>query len=64
MWPQITNPLFIHAQVVERQKELLHQAAMHHLLNEIQPDHPTIIEHLLDGTGDLLITLGGWLKGR
>lgn len=64
MWPQIINPLFTHAQVVERQKELLHQAAVHHLLNVSNADQPTIIEHLLDETGDLLITLGGWLKGR
>lgn len=64
MWPQSTNPFFIHAQVVERQKQLLHQAAVYHLLNESQADQPTMFAHLLDGTGDLLITLGGWLKGR
>lgn len=64
MWPQIINPLLTHAQVVERQKELLHQATVHQLLNAINADQPTLVEHLLDGTGDLLITLGGWLKGR
>ena len=64
MWGSFMNSQLIEAHAKEKYAELLHEAQINQMLNQLSGDRPGSLHHLVHNAGDFFILLGGWLKSH
>ena len=58
------HPTIMHELAKARQRDLLEEAERHRLVSQLRAGQPSLIDRLLDKTGDLLTRTGGRLQER